>query len=270
MKYPHFNIGVASDIVGIAPETIRHYERKNILKPSVQDSNRYRLYTMPDICVLGRARAYREFGFSLEESHAIMSHHDIGFTVESFQSRASELEEKIFKELAVLGFLKKKIENIEKVRDNLGKFSMCNRPPMAGVHTFSNGTPDVASIKAAKVSEWYSNQIVTFPYWSFDGKRFEELDVEDFEIYMGVLESDLSTSDFMPEEGVVRHPARTCLYTATFSGIDEDRKKTFAPVVDYLHRHRMHVNGEVVWQTVIGHQCGESFKYYRNLWIPII
>ncbi len=270
MIYPYFNIGIASDIIGIAPETIRHYERKDILKPSVQGSNRYRQYIMPDICVLARARAYREYGFSLEHANKMMSEENIDFTVQSLQTRANELESTIFKELALLGNIKRKIADIAQVQADVGKFSMRNRPALRGVHTFCNGAPDIESIKVAKVSEWYSNQTITFTYWSFDGTRFENLDVEDFDIYMGILESDTTTTDLKAEQGVVHHPSRACLHTATISCIDDDRRKTFEPIVEYLHKNHMHVNGEVIWQTISGHTYGESCMYYRNLWIPLI
>ena len=267
MDNPYFSIKVISDIVGIAPETIRHYERKNILKPSIEDSNGYRRYKMSDVCILGKARAYRQYGFSLNEIQRMVTEPNPDYAIEKMHGWAAEMEQKIFEEIAMLNAMKKKIEQ---VRSQHRKFSIQNRPEMLAIRTFTKGAPDLASIHAAKASAWYSNQIVTFPCWSFQGEQFKRRAWEDYSIYMAMMRSDLAKSEIILDDNILQLPACTCLYTSTISSVDEDRETTLAPILDYINAQGMNITGEVIWQTVYGHATENSFMYYRNCWIPIL
>lgn len=272
MENKPFSIGVASDIVGIAPETIRHYERKGIIEPEVQNDNHYRKYHMHDICILGRARAYREYGFTLDEAREMMSVPKIEFVVDKLQERADTLEKKIFNEISTLYSIKKKISDIRQAYQEIGSFSIRNRPAMYATQTFRNGEPVTEQIKAGQAASWYGKQTITFPIWHFDAEQFEAENIQDYEVYMAVLESDAAVGEIsLDSTGLGYLPPCTCLHTVTKCDINEEWKTTFAPVVSYMKQHGMHATGPIIWQTVTGH-AGENedgFVYCRNLWIPI-
>ena len=270
MAETKFNISVLSKIVGIAPETVRHYERKGIGKPLIQE-NKYRKYELHDLCILARARAYREYGFSLEEAREMMETMNIDYTLNNLEKRAENLENQIYKEISVLESIKKKVSEIKESYRDLGKISIRNRPAMYAVHTFHNGVPMVDSIEAGKAAKWYGKQTITFPIWEFSCDQFEKGDIKDYDVHMAVMADETRSPEVPISESVIRYfPSCTCLHTITLSDIADGWTEAFKPIFEYMRTRGMHATGPILWQTVTGHASENVFMYCRNLYIPIL
>ncbi len=61
------NIKEAADRLGITPRAIRFYEKKGLLSPAKQESNRYRTFSDPDIWRLQTIVSLREAGMTLSD-----------------------------------------------------------------------------------------------------------------------------------------------------------------------------------------------------------
>ena len=75
--YTTYTIGELAKILGITAETIRYYERKNIIQPLHNEESGYRYYTAWDLHVLIRARCYLGFGLNIEETAALLKKENI-------------------------------------------------------------------------------------------------------------------------------------------------------------------------------------------------
>ncbi len=68
------NIGYVSKLLSMSPETIRFYEKQNIIHPVRREGSTYRDYSIWDIYDLYFCSCYRNIGFSVKEiSHMIAS-----------------------------------------------------------------------------------------------------------------------------------------------------------------------------------------------------
>lgn len=56
-----------SKITGVSVQTLHHYDRINLLKPSVRLSNGYRVYSENDLLRLQQIIALKFFGFKLSQ-----------------------------------------------------------------------------------------------------------------------------------------------------------------------------------------------------------
>ena len=65
-------ISDAAKTLGIAPETLRHYEKKHIVHPEKSDSSGYRFFTMNDLCMLSKVRSFMQYGFSIDDSYRLV------------------------------------------------------------------------------------------------------------------------------------------------------------------------------------------------------
>jgi len=87
-----FYVKDLSKLTGVSPQTLHHYDRIGLLKPSVRMANGYRLYGEKDLLRLKKIVSLKFFGFELSqikillESNANMTDH--------FLARAQFLEEK--------------------------------------------------------------------------------------------------------------------------------------------------------------------------------
>lgn len=105
MKY--FSVGEAAKAVHTTSETLRHYDRIGLVKPSRKDEwTNYRYYTEQDIVRLNTVRALQMMDLSLQEIKKVLDYDDLEKIV-SFLARA---EQKADEKIAALQYSKSKIQ----------------------------------------------------------------------------------------------------------------------------------------------------------------
>ena len=62
-----------SKLTNVSVQTLHHYDRINLLKPSVRLPNGYRLYSEKDLLKLQQIIALKFFGFSLSQIKILLS-----------------------------------------------------------------------------------------------------------------------------------------------------------------------------------------------------
>lgn len=67
-----FPIGILSERSGVNIETIRYYEKVNLLRKPVRSAGGYRLYESSDVDRLFFVRRARDLGFSLDETRRLL------------------------------------------------------------------------------------------------------------------------------------------------------------------------------------------------------
>ena len=75
--YTTYTIGELAKILGVTAETIRYYERKNIIQPIHNEESGYRYYTAWDLHVLIRARCYLGFGLTIDETALLLKRESV-------------------------------------------------------------------------------------------------------------------------------------------------------------------------------------------------
>lgn len=81
-----------SKLTGVSVQTLHHYDRIDLLKPTVRLSNGYRIYSEKDLLRLQQIVALKFFGFDLSQIKEILAG-EVG-TVEHFSVQARLLEQK--------------------------------------------------------------------------------------------------------------------------------------------------------------------------------
>jgi DNA-binding transcriptional MerR regulator len=81
-----------SKLTGVSVQTLHHYDRINLLKPSVRLTNGYRVYSEKDLLQLQQIVALKFFGFELTQIKVLLT--DNTGMVEHFSAQAQFLEQK--------------------------------------------------------------------------------------------------------------------------------------------------------------------------------
>ncbi|MBS0289817.1 MAG: MerR family transcriptional regulator [Proteobacteria bacterium] len=81
-----------SKLIGVSVQTLHHYDRINLLKPSVRLPNGYRVYSEKDLLQLQQIIALKFFGFDLTQIKAFLTGGK--GTLEHFSVQAKLLEQK--------------------------------------------------------------------------------------------------------------------------------------------------------------------------------
>lgn len=103
----YFSIGEAAKAVHTTTETLRHYDRIGLVKPSKKDEwTKYRYYTDQDIVLLNTVRALQLMDLPLQEIKRVLEYDDL----EKIVAFLSQAEKKADEKIAALQYSKSKIQ----------------------------------------------------------------------------------------------------------------------------------------------------------------
>lgn len=89
---PQWYVKDLSKLTGVSVQTLHHYDKIGLLKPSTRSASRYRLYSETDLLKLQQIIALKFFGFSLIQIKKLLSENVN--VADQFSSQVSLLEEK--------------------------------------------------------------------------------------------------------------------------------------------------------------------------------
>ncbi|MEG1212494.1 MAG: Zn(2+)-responsive transcriptional regulator [Leclercia sp.] len=96
-----YRIGELAKLAGVTPDTIRYYEKQQMMEHEVRTEGGFRLYTDKDLQRLKFIRHARQLGFTLESIRELLSiridpeHHTCQESKSIVQARLSEVEARI-------------------------------------------------------------------------------------------------------------------------------------------------------------------------------
>ncbi len=103
----YFSVGEAAKVVHTTSETLRHYDRIGLVKPSKKDEwTNYRYYTEQDIVRLNTVRALQLMDLPLQEIKKVLEYDDLEKIVDFLAQAEKKADEKI----AALQYSKSKIQ----------------------------------------------------------------------------------------------------------------------------------------------------------------
>ena len=147
-----FLIGEVSEYLGVSRDTLRYYDKDNILKPSIIGKNGYRYYTIEDIIKLSYVIAFREINISIKEIKDIINNCTLEQLKKVLQDKESGIDNKILE----LKKLKKTVSNfkydIEKTIKLLNKIEIVNSPII-----FYEELADGMDLKACKIMDKFNS-----------------------------------------------------------------------------------------------------------------
>ena len=92
----YFSIGEAAKLVHTTAETLRHYDRIGLVKPSKKDEwTNYRYYTEQDVVRLNTVRALQLMDLPLQEIKKVLEYDDLEKIMDFLRNAEKKAEEKI-------------------------------------------------------------------------------------------------------------------------------------------------------------------------------
>lgn len=90
-----YRIGEVSKLLGLPVETIRYYEKEQIIAPKRQENSDYRTYETWDIFFLMECMRYRSFDISLKDISKMLHNDSLDFFVERIGFKQQVIDEKL-------------------------------------------------------------------------------------------------------------------------------------------------------------------------------
>ena len=83
-----------SKLSHVSVRTLHHYDKINLLKPSLRQSNNYRLYSEKDLLKLQQIIAFKFFGFELSQIKILLASQDDVGALKNFSVQLKIFAEK--------------------------------------------------------------------------------------------------------------------------------------------------------------------------------
>ena len=99
-------------LTGISVQTLHHYDRINLLKPSLRMTNGYRVYAEKDLLKLQQIIALKFFGFELAQIKTLLA--EEGKAIDHFNNQIKVLEQKAYALFEGAKTLKSIISSVDK------------------------------------------------------------------------------------------------------------------------------------------------------------
>lgn len=267
--YQKYTIGELAKILGVTTETIRHYERKKLIKPVHDQETGYRYYNTWDLHMLLRARCYLGFGFSAEQTAAILQNNDLNKLDLLLEQQEMILQEKI---LYNMNILKKIRKNRQLIRDILNDHSMLSIRERPGIYridtqkcyTISLEQDELLELKQFCQSVPFIFSTALFPQENLNNKNKE------FYFGVGIEEEFASLLNIKCSKYIKYYPPTLCLYMCIPSRSGKFLNyEVLKPAFDYMKKHNLILNGDIITQIVWMSKPENEYFNWHNIWIPI-
>ena len=109
----HFRVAELAKLYGLNSDTLRYYEEQGLLHPR-RGENRYREYSIADLCTLNVIRSLRELGVSVEEIRGYLGERSVAGTQKMLAGQQEIIREKV-------AALEEELRTVERRRERLNR-----------------------------------------------------------------------------------------------------------------------------------------------------
>ncbi len=267
----NYKIGEFCRILGISPDTLRYYERCNLLSTSKNPENKYRTFNSKDALDIWNLHMLRSLDMRLRDIEGLRRHGTFEAQTEYLDMRKKALTDEIEKLIAKrerlhqLSMLNDAVHHVNQV------FLQEQIPASYALFVLGEGCGPNAEV-LSEISHWMA--CLPFTYFaveislsSLDGPR-EELDVR---IGLGILEANMDKAGLVPPKEAVYTPenfgVRIAVKTKDAFCLS---KNDFAPLFAHLEENSLRISGPASGRIICSTCMAENTQYIIGFSIPVI
>lgn len=262
-------INDVAKLMRVSSETIRFYERKNIVTPHRGNDNRYRYFTQADIRKLYDCKIYQGLGFSITEIIELFQTSSAEKLEEMLEIKENELEKLIEQNTQTLS----RIRQIQKANEKLVHYS--------GNYYIQDSNHCLASFHSDQ--EILDRNAIEHPFWDYVAQDYNDFVCTAWIPLEAARKKDTNRKmkngysipyekalklGLKPGGPVVELKPQKSVYTVFHAEPVVDCVHLI-PVLDWIEKSNLKVCGDVICNTPkITFDHGQDSRIYE-VWIPI-
>ena len=264
-----FLIGELAKLFNISTDTLRHYDRIDLLKPDDDSKNDYRYYSIRSFFKLSRILFLKSLDISLGDIKRYMRNKNRNNLLVLLEKKEHEIDIKI----NTLNNLKKKIqikrELLESINNELDQVRIKRIPERKGVfldmHAVEN---DSEIIQAFKQNEKYLKN----SSWLIEGQIYTSLSKENMENgilnkFRYFIEVVVTDSNPCPKMRVIPESEYACI---AFLGPYRDMGKHYELLIRWIADNGYKIAGDSIEKNIVDYDFSDSEnEYISEIQIPV-
>jgi DNA-binding transcriptional MerR regulator len=263
-----FLIGELSKIFKISTDTLRYYDKINLLKPDDCGDNGYRHYGIRKFFKLSRILFLKNLDISLDEIKDYMEHKNTKNLMIMLKTKEEELDEKIAKLTNLKGKISGKLSILENIDADFDNIQIKELPELAGVFLSVNDVKDDEEIKKSiKNTEKYMH----ISSWLIEGQVYTSMTVEDmknrnYERYRYFISIESIYDDYKKITVLPAGDYASVVFKGPYSKYDY----YYDMMLKWIDDNGYEVSGRSLEKNIVDYDFSDSEEeYISELLIPI-
>ena len=262
-----YQIGKVTKIIGMSDEGVRNYEKEGIIKPQKNEQTGYRYYGIMDIVTLMNSKIYRNLGFTLKETSNLVNDCEVCDIKKTLTSKENEIKEKIKMEKLILNRLENTNILVGELESKLYECSIINRPSMYRIEFLKDGEVILSKENNNYIQEWIELSPLTVLSTRYPIEIFPDIAGKSIS-GLGILNEDAEQLNIKENKFIKFWPETKCVYSLVKSD-NSMLQVDFNFMFDYLMKHNLKHNGDVITRSVISTHQNREFNRYLQVWMPV-
>lgn len=257
-----YKIGEVSKILGVSTDTLRLYEKKNIVIPSKDIENKYRYYSIYDIYNLIGSIFYRRINISLDDISELMWNSTYEQTKEIILNKGKEIENEIKKQNIYLKKINKLKESFTLIENHLDKISI--RP--------LNKVFILCELEPNNIKSLLELNKENFDLYNFSSKVYiKNNNIENFIHYLTIEEEnikDFNLKDVLKPKEYLEYDK--CIYTILKTDIDNIDINHIKHIQNYIKINNINTHNFIFINSLLWVVENQKQLEYMEMFVPII
>jgi DNA-binding transcriptional MerR regulator len=265
-----FLIGELSKIFNISTDTLRHYDKIDLIKPEHDEKNAYRYYSIRNFFKLSRILFFKNLDISLGEIKKYMSNKNTNNLLRLLKKKEEEIDIKMNSLVNLKKKIQTKLELLENIEDELDQIIIKKIPQRIGEFLDMNDVENDYEIKQAfKRNEKY----LKMSSWLIEGQIYTSLSKENmnkgilnkFRYFIEIVPIDL---ELCKQLKVIPENEYVCI---AFLGPYRDMVKHYKMLIQWIEKNGYEISGDSIEKNIVDYDFSDSEnEYISEIQIPII
>lgn len=267
-----YSIGEFASILGVTVDTLRLYERQDIIRPLKDHTNNYRYFNDLDARNLLMSRWYRSMNIPLQDVSDLINNATSDRIKDTIKSVQLNLEEEIKRSTLLLNKITEINHELDTISESLNQCQVKQVPGMYRLkQTHKNDLLKEDCLKGA-VNAWM--ELLPFTFYSFriDNSR-EDIygkDGLDYSWGLSLLEDEMHKLDLEINDSVQYIPPAMCVTSVILCDHTEYlMRESFQFMIDFLEASQYTITGDITGKILLNEKIDEESNWYLQINIPI-
>lgn len=264
-----FLIGELAKIFNISTDTIRHYDRKNLLKPELHSENNYRYYDIASMFKLSRLLFLKNLDIPLSEIEAYMKNKNADRLFKMLKKKNEEVDLKI-QQLTNLKYkINSKLDLFDYAKTKLNQIRVTTLEPRKGIFLNTYGLGNSAEAKEIFMR---SDNFLKMSSWLVEGEVYTSIPKSDME--KGIFNQfryfiKVESTDKETDAQLVLLP-RSTYARLTVIGPYEELVTHYRTLVDWIDDNNYEITGDSIEHNIVDNDYSDSSdEFITEIQIPI-
>jgi len=264
-----FLIGELAKLFNVSSDTLRHYDRIDLLKSAHDDHNRYRYYGIRSFFKLSRILFFKSLDISLEDIKEYMRNKNTNNLLTLLKKKEAEIDIKMNKLTNLKKKIQTKLELLESINKDLGMVKLKKIPKRFGIFLDMSDVENdfdrkVVFKKSEKYLEISSLLIEGQIYTSLSKENLEKRIFNKFRYFIEIVSIDSERCNQLKE---IPENEYACI---TFFGPYRDMEKHYRLLIQWIEENGYQIAGDSIKKNIVDYDFSDSEnEYVSEIQIPI-